>query len=141
MQIKSLANLSLQQLKHAVAIREKIDGLEKELSRITVGLPPASRKSSPRKRRRLTAAGRAKLSAMMKARWAKRKKQKSPRAVKAARARTGKANGKPTQRGQLKGQIIRNIQAAGKSEEHTNELQSIRHFVCRLLLEVKSPVN
>src|SRR5262245_64428063 len=27
--------------------------------------------------------------------------------------------------------------AAGKSEEHTSELQSLRHLVCRLLLEKK----
>ena len=52
---------------------------------------------------------------MMKVRWAKRKRQKSVRAAKPARRTSGRANGKPSQRGQLKEQIIRNLQAAGKS--------------------------
>src|ERR1035441_10767152 len=30
---------------------------------------------------------------------------------------------------------------ASRSEEHTSELQSLRHLVCRLLLEKKKPVN
>src|SRR5438045_5443986 len=29
------------------------------------------------------------------------------------------------------------LQPAGRSEEHTSELQSLRHLVCRLLLEKK----
>src|SRR5437899_9615297 len=29
----------------------------------------------------------------------------------------------------------------GRSEEHTSELQSLRHLVCRLLLEKKKPVG
>ncbi len=115
MQINSLANLSLQQLKHAVAIREKIDGLEKELGRIIGGQPPVTRKASPRKKRRLSAVGRARLSATMKATWAKRRKQKSARATKAARPTAAKLHGKPTQRGQVKRKIIRNLKAAGKS--------------------------
>src|SRR5258705_7254169 len=28
-----------------------------------------------------------------------------------------------------------------RSEEHTSELQSLRHLVCRLLLEKKKPIN
>src|SRR5258705_5657285 len=31
------------------------------------------------------------------------------------------------------------VQFAGRSEEHTSELQSLRHLVCRLLLEKKKP--
>src|SRR5262245_63816698 len=34
-------------------------------------------------------------------------------------------------------QVRRWTQAAGRSEEHTSELQSLRHLVCRLLLEKK----
>src|SRR5688572_32396418 len=33
--------------------------------------------------------------------------------------------------------IARNLQAAGRSEEHTSELQSQSNLVCRLLLEKK----
>src|ERR1039458_10732797 len=31
--------------------------------------------------------------------------------------------------------------SATRSEEHTSELQSLRHLVCRLLLEKKTPIN
>src|SRR5205814_6457280 len=35
---------------------------------------------------------------------------------------------------------IRTLPASsGRSEEHTSELQSLRHLVCRLLLEKKNP--
>src|SRR5437899_8582856 len=32
-------------------------------------------------------------------------------------------------------------QAEGRSEEHTSELQSLRHLVCRLLLEKKKNIT
>jgi hypothetical protein len=74
MQSKPLAEISLQQLKQAVAIREKIETLEKELSRI-IGEQPSTAKPGPptpkRKRRKMSAAARAKISAAAKARWAK----------------------------------------------------------------------
>jgi len=73
MQSDLLANVSLQQLKQAVAIREKIDALEKELSRIIGGqLSPAKSwaPTAKRKRRTMSAAARAKISAAAKARWA-----------------------------------------------------------------------
>ena len=68
-----LANVSLQQLKQAVAIREKIESLEKELSRIIGGQPSTAKAGAPtpkRKRRKMSAAARAKISAAAKARWA-----------------------------------------------------------------------
>src|ERR1039458_3394247 len=34
---------------------------------------------------------------------------------------------------------IRSATRYSRSEEHTSELQSLRHLVCRLLLEKKSP--
>src|ERR1039458_6045716 len=34
----------------------------------------------------------------------------------------------------------RNLVAEYRSEEHTSELQSLRHLVCRLLLEKKNPI-
>src|SRR5471030_3442811 len=33
--------------------------------------------------------------------------------------------------------VVRRVQFARRSEEHTSELQSLRHLVCRLLLEKK----
>src|SRR5437899_11757397 len=35
----------------------------------------------------------------------------------------------------------RECRPAGRSEEHTSELQSLRHLVCRLLLEKKKKKN
>jgi hypothetical protein len=74
MQSSPLANLSLQQLKQAVTIREKIESLENELSRIIGGQPSTAKPGAPtpkRKRRKMSAAARAKISAAAKARWAK----------------------------------------------------------------------
>src|SRR5205814_7688022 len=34
--------------------------------------------------------------------------------------------------------VDRRAEAGGRSEEHTSELQSLRHLVCRLLLEKKN---
>src|SRR5437899_5862364 len=33
--------------------------------------------------------------------------------------------------------VLRPVHRVGRSEEHTSELQSLRHLVCRLLLEKK----
>lgn len=69
----ALANISLQQLKQAVAIREKIESLENELSRIIGGRPSTAKSGAPtpkRKRRKMSVAARAKISAAAKARWA-----------------------------------------------------------------------
>src|SRR5438128_732535 len=114
MQTNLLANVSIQQLKQAVTIREQIDGLEKELNRIVGGQSPTTRNAAPRRKRRLSAAGRAKLSAMMKARWVNRRKGKSLRVAKAARPAAARMKS-PTQRGQLKEQIIGSLKSAGKS--------------------------
>ena len=109
MQSSSLANLSLQQLKQAVTIRERIEVLEKELSRIIGGGTPGVKKAAPRKKRRLSAAARAKISARMKARWAKRKGKKLVSRVAAAKAK-GRSPGAP-----LKARIVGTLKAAGKS--------------------------
>src|SRR5947199_7173693 len=36
---------------------------------------------------------------------------------------------------------FRQVQALARSEEHTSELQSLRHLVCRLLLEKKKKAD
>jgi len=66
-----LAKLSVQQLKRAVAIRERIDSLEQELVRITGGQSSTGMKKAGARKGRLSAAARARMSAAMKARWAK----------------------------------------------------------------------
>ena len=37
--------------------------------------------------------------------------------------------------------MARNLLKAGRSEEHTSELQSLVNLVCRLLLEKKKNIN
>jgi len=66
-----LDELSLQQLKQAVAVREKIEGLEKELRRIIGGQPSTAKAGASPRKRKMSAAARAKISAAAKARWAK----------------------------------------------------------------------
>src|SRR5262245_64142341 len=34
--------------------------------------------------------------------------------------------------------VVSDVKMPGRSEEHTSELQSLRHLVCRLLLEKKN---
>jgi len=64
-----LAQLSVKQLKRAVAIREKIETLERQLNKILAAESPSA--AAPRRRRRLSAAAKARISAAAKARWAK----------------------------------------------------------------------
>jgi hypothetical protein len=73
----SLANLSAQQLSRASAIKDQIESLEKDLQRI-FSAPAVVEKpqAPPKKRRRMSAAGRARISAAAKARWAKIKAAK-----------------------------------------------------------------
>jgi hypothetical protein len=110
MQNSLLAELSLQQLQQAVAIREKIEDLEKELDRIVGGRPSTARAAVPRrKKRRFSAAARAKLSASMKARWAKRKGKTRVTRLASARGTT-QSSGTP-----LKERIVGTLKSAGKS--------------------------
>src|SRR5262249_28743507 len=67
----SVVNLTLQQLRRAVAIKENIAALETELGQILGA--SASVRSNPNRtrRRKMSAAARAKIAAAQKARWAK----------------------------------------------------------------------
>jgi hypothetical protein len=110
MQNSLLAELSLQQLQQAVAIREKIEDLEKELDRIVGGRPSTARAAVPwRKKRRFSAAARAKLSASMKARWAKSKGKTRVTRLASAKG-TRRSSGAP-----LKDRIVGTLKSAGKS--------------------------
>ncbi len=67
----SLRDLSVAQLKHATAIKERIEKLERDLTGI-LGIPEAMTVGGiVRRRRTMSAAARAKISAAAKARWAK----------------------------------------------------------------------
>jgi hypothetical protein len=65
------SRLSVAQLKKATAIKERIEQLEKDLTGI-LGIPePLTVGGAIRRRKKMSAAARAKISAAAKARWAK----------------------------------------------------------------------
>jgi len=68
-------DISVKALEEAIVIRRQIDALEKRLSSILRGTAarPTRRAAPVRKKGGLTAAGRRKLSELVKARWARRK--------------------------------------------------------------------
>ncbi len=65
----SLAHLSVRELRRAAALRERIERLEKELTQILGGHAAA-----PAKRRKMSTAGRARIAAAARKRWAKFRK-------------------------------------------------------------------
>lgn len=75
--MSSIINLSAQQLRRAAAIKEQIQSLENELGRIFgSSTKPVAVAVVPMKRRKMSAAGRARIAAAAKARWAKVKAAK-----------------------------------------------------------------
>jgi hypothetical protein len=74
--MSSIINLSAQQLRRAATIKEQIQSLESELGRILGSPTKPVAVAAPKKRRKMSAAGRAKISAAAKARWAKVKAAK-----------------------------------------------------------------
>jgi hypothetical protein len=76
--MKSLSSLSVAQLRKAVAVKEQIEQLEAQLASIVGDMPTPE--AAGKKRRRMSAAGRARIAAAARARWAKIRGQKeSPR--------------------------------------------------------------
>jgi len=71
-----LTQLSVQQLKRALSIRQQIDRLEKEIDGLIGGQVARTRKATPTRRKKLSAAAKARISTAMKARWAKIKARK-----------------------------------------------------------------
>jgi hypothetical protein len=72
----TILNLSAQQLRRAAGIKDQIASLEKKLSQILGA--PTQNNSTPKKGRKMSAAGRARIAAAARARWAKVKGRKSP---------------------------------------------------------------
>jgi hypothetical protein len=66
-----LTSLSPQQLRRAATIKEQIQSLENELGRILGDSTKSVAAVAPKKKRKMSAAGRAKIAAAQKARWAK----------------------------------------------------------------------
>jgi len=75
----NLTDLSSEQLRRAAAVKDHIQTLVAELNRI---LGSTSEGASPvRKRRRMSAAARAKIATAQRARWAKQRGTKVPKAT------------------------------------------------------------
>jgi hypothetical protein len=71
-----MLELTSKQLRKAANLKDKIDTLQTELNRLlsgggTVGNGKKAEKAAPKKKRNMSAAGRAAISAAAKARWAK----------------------------------------------------------------------
>jgi hypothetical protein len=69
-----MTHLSANQLHRAADLKHKIESLQKQLVRLLVGTAGAA---APRKRRKMSAAGRRKIAAAQRARWAKVKGRKT----------------------------------------------------------------
>jgi hypothetical protein len=74
--MSSIINLSAQQLRHAAAIKEQIQSLENEFGRILGTSTKPVVAAAPKKKFKMSAAAKARISAAVKARWAKVKKLK-----------------------------------------------------------------
>ncbi len=103
--MSTFANLSIHQLREALAIREKIEALEQELNEISDGGITPSVVPAPAGRRTMSAAARARIGAAQRARWAKQRGSSIPAAtgkpgrnvsaaVRAARSAAAKARWK-----------------------------------------------
>ena len=73
-----IINLSAQQLRRAATIKEKIQSLENELGRIFGSSTKSVVAGAPKKKFRMSAAARRKISLAAKARWAKAKSKAAP---------------------------------------------------------------
>ncbi len=81
----SLSSLSAKQLRRAAALKEKIQSLENKLLQMLGASAPAAAPAGPKRKWKMSAAGRAKIAAAAKARWAKVKAGKSSTKPKAKR--------------------------------------------------------
>ena|SRR5579863_305152 len=72
--MSTFANLTVRQLREALAIREQIESLERELNEISGGGIPATVVPTPGGRRTMSAAARARIGAAQRARWANQRK-------------------------------------------------------------------
>ena len=74
--MSSFTNLSVQQLRQAANLKEKITALEKQLGQILGSTTAPVATKAPKKKGGMSAAGRARIAAAAKARWAKVKAAK-----------------------------------------------------------------
>ncbi len=90
--MSSINSLSVTQLRKAAALKEKIEALEKEFDQILGSTAKATGTPGAEKKFKMSAAGRARISAAAKARWAKVKKTKPAAKLAAKPATKAKRN-------------------------------------------------
>ena len=88
----SIANLSVAQLTKVIAVREKIETLERQLATLSGSEGEAVVATKGRRKRRggMSAAGRARVGAAARKRWAKLKKEKAGKEKAASSAKAPK---------------------------------------------------
>ena len=75
----NLQNLSVEQLRKVIAIKEEIESLTAQLAALTGDEAPAEAEAAPKRRRRkMSAAARAAIGAAQRRRWAKAKGKRGP---------------------------------------------------------------
>jgi hypothetical protein len=74
----SITSLTVQQLRRAADIKEKLESLEAELGQILGSSTKPDIQAAPKKRRKLSPAVRAKMAAAARAKWAKLKGEQLP---------------------------------------------------------------
>ena len=73
--MNSISHLSIKKLLKAAKLKQRIETLEKQLLKL-LGSNGSTPKPAPKKRRRMSPKGRARIAAAQKARWAKTKGRK-----------------------------------------------------------------
>jgi hypothetical protein len=76
--MNAIFTLSVQQLRRAAEIKETIESLKNEIGRIFGSSEKTTASPVSKKRRKMSAAGRARIAAAQKARWAKVKAKVAP---------------------------------------------------------------
>lgn len=111
--MNSITNLSSKQLRRLANLKVKMESIQQKLGRI-LGTPTQTGDgATPRKRRRMSAVGRARIAAAARARWAKQRGTKAPKATPKPKRRVSIAVRKRL--AQLAKQRWAKAKAAGKS--------------------------
>ncbi|MGO8928594.1 MAG: hypothetical protein ACLQU3_17130 [Limisphaerales bacterium] len=76
--METFTDLTPQQLRRAADVKERIDALQKELSQLLGAPAPAKAVTARPKRKKISAAGIARIRAAQRARWAAIRKAKAP---------------------------------------------------------------
>jgi hypothetical protein len=112
-----MINISPRQLRKAADLQERIQSLQKELGQLLGGPAETAATKAPKKKRKMSAAGRARIAAAAKARWAKIKRTAPKKKLSAqglANIRAGVAK-RMAARGKSVQKPKRKLSAAGRA--------------------------